>query len=181
MPTPRLAEQTITDATLELLRSHGPGAVTIEAVASRTGAARTTIYRRFKNRREMLVAALSPLSTPRPLDADAPAETRMRWVIARSIDAVRDGIGFGGMAALVTDADREFNELFREILVDYRSLILSVIDDGRADGSFRADLDGDTLIDAIVGAYFSEQARCGEIGPDWQERLFGLFWPGVAA
>ncbi|WP_254707578.1 TetR/AcrR family transcriptional regulator [Rhodococcus pyridinivorans] len=47
-------EQRIADTVLLLLRTKGPKAVTIEAVANVAGMARTTIYRRYRDRSEML-------------------------------------------------------------------------------------------------------------------------------
>jgi hypothetical protein len=55
----------------------------------------------------------------------------------------------------------------------------AVIDAGKADGSMRADLDGPTLIDAVVGAYIAECARTGTVADGWEARLFDLFWPVV--
>ena len=43
----------------------------------------------------------------------------------------------------------------------------------------RADVDGPTLIDAIVGAYLAEHARSENVAGDWEGRLFAFFWPAV--
>src|ERR1051325_9819002 len=53
----RGVEEGIFDATLTLLRAKGPRSVTVEAVAARSGIAKTTIYRRHRDRRDMLSAA----------------------------------------------------------------------------------------------------------------------------
>jgi hypothetical protein len=57
----------------------------------------------------------------------------------------------------------------------------SVIDAGKADGSFRADIDAATLVDAIVGAHIAERARTGRVTTGWESQLFDLFWPTVRA
>ena len=49
----------LSEAVLALLRSGGPGAVTVEAVAARSGVAKTTIYRRHANRADLLRATLT--------------------------------------------------------------------------------------------------------------------------
>lgn len=54
-----------------------------------------------------------------------------------------------------------------------------MIDAGKVDGSFRADIDGATLVDAVVGAIIAERARTGRVAAGWEERLFDLFWPIV--
>ena len=174
-------EDGIADATLALLRAKGPRSVTVEAVTARSGIAKTTIYRRYRDRREMLAAALSRVTTPEPLAADAEAADRLRWLIREAVKTLDVGIGIGGLAAALTDDDPDFTKLFRRILARQRSELESVIDAAKADGSFRADVDGATLVDAIVGAHIAERARTGRVAAGWEVRLFDLFAPIVQA
>ncbi|OBG80376.1 RemM protein [Mycobacterium sp. E802] len=174
-------EAGIAESTLHLLRAAGPRAVTVEAVAAHSGIAKTTIYRRHPNRRDMLAGALSRLAAPSPLDADAAAPDRLRWLIAQAVGTIENGIGLGGLAALLTADDPEFTTLFRRILVEQRAALAGVIDAAKADGSMRDDIDAATLIDAVVGAYIAEYARTGAVEAGWEERLFDLFWPTVRA
>lgn len=169
----------ITDATLALLRTRGPKSVTVEAVAARSGIAKTTIYRRHRDRRDMLSVALSRVTSPEPLGAHTAAPDRLRWLIGEAVKTIEVGIGFGGLAAMLTDDDRDFTKLFRRILAKQRTELESVIDAAKADGSFRPDINGATLIDAIVGAVIAERARTGRVANGWEERLFDLFWPTV--
>lgn len=171
----------IADATLALLRTKGPRSVTVEAVAARSGIAKTTIYRRHRDRRDMLSVALSRVTTPEPLAAQAGAADRLRWLIKEAVKTVEAGIGFGGFAAMLTDDDPDFTKLFRQILAGQRAELESVIGAGKADGSFRADVDGATLVDAVVGAHTAERARTGKVATGWEARLFDLFWPTVRA
>jgi AcrR family transcriptional regulator len=171
----------IANATLALLRTKGPRSVTVEAVAARSGIAKTTIYRRHRDRRDMLSVALSRVTRPEPLAAQADAPDRLRWLIREAVNIVEVGIGYGGFAAMLTDEDPEFTKLFRRILAKQRAELESVIDAGKADGSFRADADGATLVDAVVGAHIAERARTGRVAAGWEGRLFDLFWPTVRA
>jgi AcrR family transcriptional regulator len=171
----------IADATLALLLTKGPRSVTVEAVAARSGIAKTTIYRRHRDRRDMLSAALSRVTTPEPLAAQADAPDRLRWLIREAVTIVEVGIGYGGFAAMLTDEDPDFTKLFRRILAKQRAEVESVIAAGKADGSFRADVDAATLVDAVVGAHIAERARTGRVATGWEGRLFDLFWPSVRA
>ena len=112
----RNVDDDISETTLDLLRAKGPRSVTVEAVAARSGIAKTTIYRRHRDRRDMLSLALSQVSAPEPLPSDTDAADRLRWLIKHAVSAVEAGIGFGGFAALLTDEDPEFTALFRQIL-----------------------------------------------------------------
>lgn len=176
-PTPTVDERIVT-AVLDLLRSGGASAVTVESVAAASGVAKTTIYRRYADRREMLTAALAPLASPPRIDAALGAQERLRWVLERAVESVEHGIGFGGMAALLTGEDVEFSELFRSVLVGYRRQVSEVIDEAKDAGEFRRDLDNEALIDAVVGAYVAEYGRHGHVN-GWEQRLFDLLWPTV--
>lgn len=179
MTARRGIEDVIAESTLRLLRTGGPRSVTVEAVTADSGIAKTTIYRRHRDRREMLSAALSRLVSPGPLADRADTPERLRWVIAHAVAVTDDGIGFGGFASLLTDDDAEFSTVFREILVAQRATLVNVVDACKADGTMRADVEAETLIDAIVGAYIAERARTGRVADDWPDRLFAMFWPAV--
>jgi AcrR family transcriptional regulator len=175
----RDVDEAIADDTLALLRTKGPRAVTVEAVAARSGIAKTTIYRRHTDRRDMLSVALARVTTPEPLGAQADTADRLRWLIKEAVKTIDVGIGVGGLAAMLTDEDPEFTKLFRRILAKQRSELESVIEAGKADESFRADVDGATLVDAIVGAHIAERARTSRVAAGWEQRLFDLFLPVV--
>jgi AcrR family transcriptional regulator len=177
----RDVDDRIAESTLNLLRIGGPRAVTVEAVTALSGIAKTTIYRRHRDRRDMLAAALSRLISPDSLDLGAAPPETFRWLIRQAVAAIDDGIGFGGFASLLTDDDPEFSTLFRQILVDHRANLVGVIDAGKADGTMRSDVDPEALLDAVVGIYITERARNGSVEDHWDERLFNLLWPTVTA
>jgi AcrR family transcriptional regulator len=170
----------IAESTLYLLRTGGPRSVNVEAVAARSGVAKTTIYRRHRDRRDMLAAALSRLISPESLSLRADTSERMRWLIRQAVSAIDDGIGFGGFASLLTEDDPEFSMLFRRILVDQRANLVSVINACRSDDTMRSDIDPEALLDTIVGSYIAERARTGTVEEHWEERLYRLLWPTVA-
>lgn len=175
-------EDRIAASTLHLLRTGGPRAVTVEAVADHSGVAKTTIYRRHPDRRDMLATALSRVVIPPPPEPGTSAPDRLRWIIEHAIDPVDRGIGLGGRAALLLAGDDPaLTELFRRILAEQRAPLVAAVEAGKADGALRADLDAETLIDGIVGAYLAEYSRTGGHAEDWRQRLFTLLWPAVRA
>src|SRR5690348_10869274 len=65
-PRSEQAEQAIIEATLDLFAEQGFEGVCVEAVASRAGVGKATIYRRWPNKEELLLAALGSMKSPFP-------------------------------------------------------------------------------------------------------------------
>jgi AcrR family transcriptional regulator len=172
-------DERITAAALHLLRTNGPAAVTVEAVAARSGVAKTTIYRRYRDRNDMLTAALSSIARPpRPSDR-AGLLPVLEWVIEQSYRAVHNGIGAGGLAALLINEDRDYTRVLRSIVLQHRATLADVIRESIRDGYLRADIDVETVTDCIVGAYLSERARSGTVAPGWTERVLHTMLPAL--
>jgi AcrR family transcriptional regulator len=174
---PHRRDAMITAAVLDLLRTKGPRSVNVEAVAAHAGVAKTTIYRRYRDREEMIAAALSSLTQPPPPpDLSAPQPV-LQWLIEQSVNAIEAGIGVGGVAALLTDEDTTFTDLIRTLLVEHRAALASEISHAADSLELRDDLDIETLIDCIVGAYLAERARRGSVEPGWTGRVLHSLWP----
>jgi AcrR family transcriptional regulator len=65
-PRSEQAEQAIIEATLDVFAEQGFDGVCVEAVAARAGVGKATIYRRWPNKEELLLAALGTIKSPYP-------------------------------------------------------------------------------------------------------------------
>ena len=173
---PRSAEtdRRLRSATVDLLRERGPAGVTIEAVASRSGVARTTIYRRFASRRELIEAALDPV-VDRPLPpADLSMEGKVRWVLDQVAELFETGLGRGTLAAIMVDSDPEFTGALRRTLErrldGLRTEIQSDMDAGRV----ARQLEPDAVVGLLFGAYLGEVLRHGSPRKTWLETTVDL-------
>ena len=126
---PHHRDEVITAAVIDLLRTKGPKAVNVEAVAAQAGVAKTTIYRRYRDREEMIAAALTSLTSPPPPPDASSLQPLLQWVIEQSFNAIESGIGLGGVAALLTDEDTSFTALIRTLLVEHRAALATVVPD----------------------------------------------------
>jgi AcrR family transcriptional regulator len=90
---PRVARSraAVLDAGVELLVEGGPNAVTVEAVSQRSGVAKTTIYRQWESRDELVVDVIGEVarSVPPP-PPDMPFEPALRMLMRASCDQARD-------------------------------------------------------------------------------------------
>ena len=82
-------------------------------------------------------------------------------------------------AALLTEEDPDFTALIRSLLVQHRSALANVVRDALLAGEVREDLDVETMMDCIVGAYLAERARSGAVQPGWAQRVLRTLWPAV--
>jgi AcrR family transcriptional regulator len=168
-------------AALSLLQTGGPAAVTMEAVAAESGVAKTTIYRRFANRAELLEKVLhTTIGQPGPVP-EGSVRDKIRFALVRAWTQMTNILGPGGLAAIVMDADPEFTELFRETLRPYDdALVARIREDSRA-GLLRPDVDADGVVSLFVGAYLGELVRRGRVDDDWMDRSLDMIWSILAA
>src|SRR3984893_15202315 len=97
-------DERITATALDLLRAKGPRAVTVEAVAARAGVAKTTIYRRYRDREDMLAAALTSLARPTPPADRSALLPILQWLVQQSLKALEEGIRGCGVAGFIPGA-----------------------------------------------------------------------------
>lgn len=169
-------DQRLHAAVLELLRTGGPGTVTVDRVAATSGVAKTSIYRRHPNRSELLTAALSTAIGLPDLPEDGEVRDKIRAALEQAWHQMGVVLGRGGLAAIVGDTDPEFTGLFRAALQPYVDVLVRRI---RADvdaGLLRADLDAEGVVSLMVGAYLGELVRRGEVAPAWLDRTLELLW-----
>ena len=176
---PRLPEvdARLYSAVLSLLKGGGPAAVTMEAVAGESGVAKTTIYRRFANRADLLEQVLgNAIGEPGPVP-DGSVRDKIRFALNRAWHQMTDVLGPGGLAAIVMDADPEFTEVFRATLRPYdEALVARIREDARA-GALRTDVDADGVVSLFLGAYLGELVRRGRVDDDWMDRCLDMIWP----
>jgi AcrR family transcriptional regulator len=169
-------DQRLDTAVLELLREGGPSAVTIDKVTARSGVAKTSIYRRHNNRRELLTAVLANAIGVPQVPTEGTVRDKIRFALEQAWHQMGVVLGQGGLAAIVANTDPEFTVLFRAALKPYVDTLVSRIRDDEAAGRLREGLDAEGVVSLMIGAYFGELVRHGEIGPDWLDRSLELLW-----
>jgi AcrR family transcriptional regulator len=179
---PRRAEtdRSIHRAALRLLRSGGPPAVTVEAVAADSGVAKTTIYRRYADRDAVLRAALeAAISPPGEPIGDTPRD-KIRWALDEAWHQVSDVLGRGGVSAVLADTHPAFTDLFRRVLTPYTEALIDLIRADIVAGELRPDLDPDTVVSLLFGAYLGELVRRGRVRKEFSERCVDLMWVAMS-
>ena len=174
-------DRSIHEAALALLRERGPAAVTVEAVAAESGVAKTTIYRRYADREAVLRAALgAAIGTPRAPEGTTPRE-RIQGALDQTWYQMAEVLGRGGLSAILQEADPRFTHLIRSILSPYSDALVELMRSDMAVGKLRPDLQPDTVVSLLVGAYLGELVRRGRVDPGFSDSVLDLMWTAMTA
>jgi TetR/AcrR family transcriptional regulator, regulator of autoinduction and epiphytic fitness len=139
----------------DLMRTGGVRAVTIEAVVVASGVARSTIYRHWSSRAEVVSAALEtllPAATPGPGTATSDREgvhDRLVHALALFVGPARpeESAGLLPMLLVETDRDPELAGLREQLLRRVTGGVLDALRQAVATGELDADLD---VVDAAA-------------------------------
>ena len=151
-PRSEEAHRAILAAVVEMLPEHGLKGITIEAVAARAGVGKTTIYRRWDTKNDLIVEALQQL---RP--AGAPPDTGS---LAGDLEAVvtlqRDRLEASAlprmMPRVLADASDEpelHAEIVRTAVLPIRAILEEFVERAVARGELREDVDRESLVDIL--------------------------------
>lgn len=166
-PRQPTTDRRIMNAALELLREGGPTALTIEKVAARSGAARTTIYRRYRNRDELVSEALDHvIDGPFP-PAELPLRSKVRWVLEQVVYLLEESLGRGSVAAVLTGSDAQFAAAVRQRIENRLATLRELVAEDIAAGRVREAADPSALVSLLFGAYLGEVLRHGEPEESW--------------
>lgn len=173
-------------AALSLLADEGFDRFTVEEVAVRSGVAKTTIYRRYPTRDDLIQGSLERLNDDLAVHASAggvrqrlarvlsdirraPGTTRGR-VLMR---AAAEGVSNPSVAALVHD----------RVLEPRREVLRQIIRDGMASGELRPGIDLDAVIPVLVGPmmHLGMWRMCSGVGDIPLDSVIDLVLDGLAA
>jgi AcrR family transcriptional regulator len=151
--------EVILQATLEVLAERGVSGLTVEGVAARCGVAKTTIYRRWRSKEDLALAALVGIvdrqaQRPRNL-GDARAELLafvMRLI--RALDSTLVGRVIHGLVSELA-ADPELARAFREQVLTRRAAELNqILERGVERGDIRPGARAGIALDVLLGPVY---------------------------
>jgi AcrR family transcriptional regulator len=149
------ADRAILDSALALLgEGHSFAELSMDLVAQRAGVARATVYRRWRNKEELVLAALGSLDLPvPPLDG-----LTLREKLVALVDQLRhrgqDTPLHRLIGSLLGEAVRRPHLVARfeeTVVAARREALTEVLREGVASGELRAGLDPDDAVELLVG------------------------------
>ncbi|MFF2371257.1 TetR/AcrR family transcriptional regulator [Agromyces sp. NPDC058110] len=149
------ADRAILEATRDLLVADGYERLTMQAIASRAGVARQTVYRRWPSKARIVAdAVLSGHLSPGfdlPTDASASLRDWLHRAAMQLTDAAHLAV-IRALAAAAVESDDDASRLYAAFTGPGRRQLLSLLEAGVASGDLRADADLEAAADAILGA-----------------------------
>jgi len=174
-------DERIESTALDILRTRGPVAVTIEAVALQSGVAKTTIYRRHENRDSLLRAVVYSSSTSMLVPDGLSAYAMLHWFLGHARDTIDNVVGRGAVAALLVDEDHEFTGLILGMIRARSQPLRDALRQRIEAGELREGIDVELLISLLLGTFMAESIRGKSTGEGWADEVLALLWPALAA
>jgi AcrR family transcriptional regulator len=163
----RLAtDHAILKATREILAEAGVHGLTVEGVAARSGVAKTTIYRRWRSKEDLALAALLEVIRKEPparhLGSTGAALRRYLGQLVKNVNSRLYGRILRGLISELA-IDRQLAKGFREQVLARRvSAITGLLARGIEGGELRPDLDLELAVDQLLGPIYYRVLMSGE-------------------
>lgn len=156
-PRSTAADQAILDATVDLFAERGYAGITIEAVAEAAGVAKSTIYRRYTDKADLLLAAVDCSKASEGVNPDTGALRDDLLAIAHNLVRVFTTTDVGRMlpaTIAATARHPELAEAHQQFLSRRRQAAIDAVRRGRTRGEVAAGTDPELLVDMVAGPIF---------------------------
>jgi AcrR family transcriptional regulator len=184
-PRSEQAEQAIIEATLDLFAEQGFEGVCVEAVAARAGVGKATIYRRWPNKEELLLAAFGSLKSPFPEPKGVSVRDDLLAMVEVMCADKADPRKARRYALLLGEGEKypRLMARFKETVVEpRREAMRAVIRRGVQIGELRPDTDIEIAMLTLTGVIMAhEKTTDGTFDGDFAARLVDGLLLGLSA
>jgi AcrR family transcriptional regulator len=179
-PRDPAAQRAIREATLELLDEKGYQGVTMAAVAERAGMAKTTIYRRWPTKAQMVLDAIAGDVEIRDIDTKGDPLSNLQSVM-KAFYRLAQGDGRLPLSPVELLREADVGEAFYDrLLAPLRSRAIALVERAIDEGSIRSDVDPAELVDIMMGVGIYKSLTMGaRPDPDLAARVFGIVMEGA--
>ncbi|WP_158755418.1 TetR/AcrR family transcriptional regulator [Dyella sp. S184] len=147
---------TVLAATAELLFDRGFAGASVDEISRRSGVAKTTIYRHWPTRVDLLRDACSTISTPQGVPDTGTFEADVTALMTNLVDLLRTAKWTSVLPSIIDAAERDpdianmYSKLQRGYSAPFETVILRAVDTGE----LPAGTDVAMLIAALTGPLF---------------------------
>lgn len=186
-PRNRKADQSILDVATRLLREEGYRNLNIERVADESGIAKTTIYRRYKDRQDLAAAAIGALLEAHgafhmPDTGTAAGDLKIIFAALKSADTSSPLLSVLG--AVMSEGQRDaalLESLWARAFGPHHEALAAILQIGIERGELRRDLDIATTVEILVGALLARLIPGNSADDEWINSVIRTVWAGMRA
>ena|SRR5947209_19016897 len=179
-PLDENVDTSILDAAWRLLLEEGYASMSIARVAEEARVGRPAIYRRYKDKSELVAAVLADKQS-RSTVIDT-GSTRGDLIAQLDFARRRFVVELAGTMIVEGRKHPELLSGFRRGMLRPRmGAIATALERGKERGEVRQDLDTDVAVHALMGSFLFHKIAEGQPGKDWPEHVVDMLWPAFAA
>jgi AcrR family transcriptional regulator len=144
------------EAARSLLAEKGFAGTTVEAIATRAGVGKATIYRRWPTREALLLAVTTADLPDIPTPDTGDLRHDLRFIFTTLAEQIRLAGPASYLGDLIGESTRNpaMREDFQAMIQQRRSLCADVVAQARKRGEVRRNIDPDLVLDLISGSIF---------------------------
>ncbi len=153
-PRSEKSHQAILEATLDLLAQMGYDRLSIDAIAARAGVGKTTIYRRYSSKEEVVASAIESVREEIEIPNTGTLWGDLDCIIETATKATLKPLGRQMLAMIISAASSspQFAQVYwTKYLLPRREAFHIVIERAKARNEIQADTDSDLVFDLMSG------------------------------
>ncbi len=180
-PRDEHTDEAILAATLRLLTDVGYRLLSVEAVATEAGVAKTTIYRRYRNKADLATAALATMTPSKWLVGPSDDPQRDLVLMLDEFERAVEEVGVDVFGSLLGDrGDSEFLELHRQrIIRPGQQRSRELLQRAQELGMIRPDADLDLVMEMLIGSFIARHLSGRPRPPRWADTAVATLWRGL--
>jgi AcrR family transcriptional regulator len=179
-PLDEAVDEAILKAATQLLHEQGYARMSIAGVAEEAGVGRPAIYRRYKDKSELVLAAIAFMRARVP--APDTGDTRKDLVAHLEIARRQFDLSLVGTLLMEQDKHPELLGEFRERMISPQwDRVAAALERGKERGEVRKDLDSHLAASALMGSFVHRAIASGRPGKGWPEQVVDMLWPAFGA
>jgi len=170
------SDERIVAAVLRIIREEGLDAVTIEGVTAQSGVAKTTIYRRYKDRFELLSDVLDRVSPPHRHHDLGLNKEGLNAMVREAQTLFEELFGLAAVGRMFASGETLSRQWQDKIVIPRMKVIQEFLAQGVRDGLFDPNVDYELLVEMIFGGMVVSEAVHGDLPDDWADRVVEAIW-----
>ncbi len=158
-PRSQKAHQAILSATRSLMLETGISKLRIEKVAEKAGVGKTTIYRRWKTKEDLVSEAFGSIADKVQIPNTGNKMEDLLKIAKEMIESVSQsfGVSVQKVTPIILEiiSNPELMRMYQEqYILPRRQIFTHILEDSIESGQIHSDVDIDLVIDQLIGTYF---------------------------